>query len=452
MSSTPNQQLEPILNKQQLVDYLVAGCKPKNEWRIGTEHEKFLFYRNNHKPLTYDGINGIRHILTNLSRFGWKIIYENDRPIALQREGAAITLEPGGQFELSGAPLYNLHQTHAEFAQHFSELEILQREMDFGILCLGFQPKWKRQDIDWMPKARYQIMREYMPKKGKLGIDMMLRTCTVQANLDFASEHDMVRKFRLSMALQPVVTAIFANSPFFEGKNISFQSYRSWVWTDTDPDRSGILDFVFKPEMSFERYVDYLLSIPMYFVYRDGQYINVAGESFLNLMHGRLKAVPGSKAMIGDWVNHLTVAFPEVRLKRYLEMRGADCVHPTLLPALPALWVGLLYDDQALDAAEELISTWSVADIKKLRLDVPKFGLHANISNKQIHQIAKQIVMIAHQALQRRNIQNQNGVTEGIYLEPLINMLEKQKNPALIMLDQYETQAHIDQIFTKYGF
>ncbi len=360
MSAPPQAQGEPITDERQLVAYLEAGSKPKSDWRIGTEHEKFGYTHDDLRPLPYDGERSVRALLESLAaRFGWQPILEAGRPIALQRGRANITLEPGGQFELSGAPVKTLHETCCEVHEHLDQVRTVAAPLGIGMLGLGFQPKWKREDIPWMPKGRYRIMRAYMPKKGSLGLDMMLRTCTIQVNLDFDSEADMVKKFRVGLALQPVATALFANSPFTEGRPNGFLSYRSHIWTDTDPDRSGILPFVFEAGMGFERYVRHALDVPMYFVYRDGKYIDASGQSFRDFLAGRLPALPGEVPTLTDWNDHLTTLFPEVRLKRFLEMRGADGGPWRNLCALPALWVGVLYHDEPLDAAYEWIRDWT---------------------------------------------------------------------------------------------
>ena len=294
MSAPPEAKGEPITDQRQLIEYVEAGCKPKSDWRIGTEHEKFGYTHDDLRPLPYEGERSVRALLEGLAaRFGWQPILEDGRPIALQRGRANITLEPGGQFELSGAPVKTLHETCSEVHEHLDQVKAVAEPLGIGMLGLGFQPKWRRDDIPWMPKGRYRIMRAYMPKKGRLGLDMMLRTCTIQVNLDFASEADMVKKFRVGLALQPVATALFANSPFTEGKPNGFESYRSHIWTDTDPDRSGILPFVFEEAMGFERYVEHALEVPMYFVYRDGRYIDASGQSFRDFLAGRLPALPG---------------------------------------------------------------------------------------------------------------------------------------------------------------
>src|SRR5499433_2553371 len=352
MTTTPSSPGAPITDKRQLIEYLESGCKPPGAWRVGTEHEKFVFRRSDLHRVPYEGPDGIAAVLGEMTRFGWKPITEDGNTIALENDAqCAITLEPGGQFELSGAPLETVHQTCDEVHEHLRQVREVCDELGLGMLGLGFDPKWRREDIRWMPKQRYQIMRGYMPKKGRLGLDMMLRTCTVQTNLDYGSEADMVKKFRVSLALQPVAVALFANSPFVEGQPSGFLSHRSYIWTDTDPDRCGTLPFVFEPGFGFERYVDYMIDVPMYFVYRDGRYIDASGQSFREFIAGRLPALPGAVPSIGDWSDHITTVFPEVRLKRFLEMRGADCGPPPMLTALAALWTGLYYDETALRGA-----------------------------------------------------------------------------------------------------
>ena len=327
----------PIHDRRELVEYLAAGEKPREAWRIGTEHEKFGFRTDDLRPPTFEGERGIKVLLESLAkRYGWEVAREGENPVALSRDKASITLEPAGQLELSGAPLETIHQTCCEVNSHLEEVRSIADDLGIGFLGMGFQPKWRRDEMPWMPKGRYKIMREYMPKVGSLGLDMMTRTCTVQVNLDFSSEADMVKKFRTSLALQPIATALFADSPFTEGRPNGYLSYRSHIWTDTDPDRTGMLDFVFGDGFGFERYVDYLLDVPMYFSYRDGAYIDLAGKSFKDFMSGKLKELPGALPTLKDWADHTTTAFPEVRLKQYLEMRGADGGPWNRLCALPA--------------------------------------------------------------------------------------------------------------------
>ena len=354
-----------------------GGEKPPADWRIGTEHEKFVFRADDHRAPSYDEKGGIRDLLIGLTEFGWNPVIENDNVIALSGADGTISLEPAGQFELSGAPLENLHQTCAEAARHLGQCKMIGDRLGLGFLGLGMWPDKRRGDLPVMPKGRYAIMLRYMPTVGNLGLDMMLRTCTIQVNLDYSSEADMVKKFRVGLALQPVATALFANSPLTEGKANGFKSYRSHIWEDTDPDRTGMLPFVFEDGFGYERYCDYMLDVPMYFVYRDGKYIDVAGRSFRDFLEGKLPELPGEKPRLNDWVDHLSTAFPEVRLKSYLEMRGADGGRWGRICGLPALWVGLLYDSEALDAAWDLVKHWSIEERERLRHDVPKLALDA---------------------------------------------------------------------------
>jgi glutamate--cysteine ligase len=365
-------------------------------------------------------------------------VIENGNTIALLRDKASITLEPGGQFELSGAPLETVHQTAAETSQHLREVNEVAGEIGAGYIGLGFAPEWKRTDVHWMPKGRYRIMGEYMPKKGRLGLDMMLRTCTVQTNLDFESEADMIRKFRVSLALQPLATALFANSPFVEGKPVPYRSYRSHIWTDTDPDRCGMLPFVFEDGFGFERYADYMLGVPMYFVYRDGKYIDASGQDFRDFLKGKLPARPGELPTINDWADHVTTAFPEVRLKRYLEMRGADSGPYAMLNALPALWVGLLYDQSALDAGWDLVKGWTVADHDYLRAETPKSGLQTPFKGKPLYELGREVLKIAHAGLRARKQLDERGRDESVYLLPLDRAVDSGKALADELLEKWQ--------------
>ncbi|MGB1089074.1 MAG: glutamate--cysteine ligase, partial [Alphaproteobacteria bacterium] len=374
--------IKPVIeSKAELVEWIAKGNKPKDQWRIGTEHEKFGFYTADNTPIPYETApgkkGGVRDILEGLTRFGWEPFHEAGNIIGLKQKGASITLEPGGQFELSGAPLENLHQTCDEVHTHLAQVREVADELGIGFLGAGFSPIWTRDETPIMPKGRYGIMREYMPKKGTMGLDMMFRSCTVQVNLDFSSEADMVKKMQVAVALQPIATALFANSPFKEGAVNGFQSYRSHVWTDTDNDRCGMIPFVFDDNFGFERWADYALDVPMYFLYRDGVYNDVTGQSFRDFMAGNLKGHEGVLPTEDDWEAHLTTLFPEARVKRFIEMRGADGGPWNRLCALPALWVGLLYDQATLDKAHDMISNWSVAEISQMRDDVPKAGLQA---------------------------------------------------------------------------
>jgi glutamate--cysteine ligase len=425
-----------ITDTAQLVDWFAAGCKHPDTLRVGTEHEKFVYDLKTGNPVPYEGTRGIRAILDGLTAYGWEPVRENGNPIALVRGQAAVSLEPGGQLELSGAPLATLHETAAETRQHLEEVKAVCAPLGLNVLGVGFHPYWSRAEIPWMPKGRYAIMGAYMPKRGQLGLDMMLRTCTIQANLDYTSEADMVRKFRASLALQPVVTALFANSPFREGQDTGFQSCRSAVWTDTDPDRCGVPEFVFEDGMGFERYTDYALDVPMYFVYRDGRYIDASGQSFRDFLAGRLPALPGEKPILADWVNHLSTLFPEVRLKRYLEMRGADGGPEAHIVALPALWTGLLYDAAALEGALDLVAGWSTAAHLQLRQDVPRLGFAARVGRLTVRELARMMLDLAEAGLARRGVRNVAGVDERSYLAPLRQIVETGETLADVLRTQ----------------
>ena len=454
MSAPPKSRGEPITSKRQLVEYIEQGCKPVEQWRIGTEHEKFAFDRKTLRRLPYEGANGIGALLSAMQRFGWQPIEENGNIIALSCGACSISLEPGGQFELSGAPVETIHKTCDEVQTHLKQVKEIGNELGIGMLGMGFDPKWARADISWMPKGRYKIMGAYMPKKGSLGLDMMLRTCTVQVNLDFSSEADMVKKMRVSLALQPVATALFADSPFTEGKANGFQSYRSHIWTDTDPDRSGMLPFAFESGMGFERYVDYLLDMPMYFIYRDGKYVDVSGESFRDFMAGRLPGHKGEIPGMGDFVDHMSTAFPEVRLKRFLEMRGADGGPWDRLCALPALWVGLLYDSAALDAAWDIVKDWTVAEMAALRRDVPRLALKANFRGKPLQELARRVVQIARDGLTRRRKLDRMGGDESHFLNTLDRIAESGVTPAEVKLGLFNGRwkQSVDPVYSEFAY
>ena len=455
MDEILNDSRRPVADKEALVDYLAQGCKPPETWRIGTEHEKFVYARSDLRPLAYEGERGIRAVLERLTRFGWRPVLEAGNPIALLDDtGASITLEPGGQLELSGAPLESLHQTCVEIDRHLEQVKDVAKCLDFGMLGLGYQPKWPTETLPWMPKGRYRIMRAYMPKKGRLGLDMMLATCTVQVNLDFCSERTMVEMFRIGLALQPIATALFANSPFRQGIPCGFLSYRSHIWTDTDPDRCGMLDFVFEDGFGFERYVDYMLDVPMYFVYRNGTYIDASGQSFRDFMAGRLPALPGERPTMADWIDHLTTAFPEVRLKRFLEMRGADSGPWNRLCALPALWVGLLYDADARAAAWDLVRDWSAEERASLRANVPQQALSAPFRSGTVRDVALAALAIAHQGLKRRGRDDGLGRDETRFLNPLFRIAEANLTPAEELLCAYRRrwQDSVDPVFAEYAY
>jgi glutamate--cysteine ligase len=426
------------LDLEQITAWFASGAKPASEWRVGAEHEKFGFYFRDHATIPYAGKDGIQALMQGLTdRFGWTPVEEAGHVIALSRNGASVSLEPGGQFELSGAPLADAHLIRDETANHLDEVRAVGSDLGMGFLALGFHPTIRRDQAEIMPKGRYDLMRRYMPTVGKLGLDMMLRTCTVQANLDFGSEADMVAKFRASLALQPIVTALFANSPFIEGRPSGFLSARANVWTDTDPDRTGLLDFVFQPGFNFETYARYALDVPMYFVKRDGKYIDVAGQSFRDFMNGKLPGLPGERPTIKDWEDHTTTLFPEVRLKTFLEMRGADSGPLDILAALPALWIGLLYDDAALAAAVELVRGWSMDDIQKLRADVPRLGLKATIAGRSVRDVAVDVVAIARQGLASRKRASDAANDETGHLEVLEEIAESGVTQAERLLEKF---------------
>ena len=445
----------PITEKRQLVEYFESGCKPRDQWLIGTEHEKFAYRLNDLRPLDYEGPQGIKLLLENLQRFGWDPVFEDGNIIALkQNDGSSVTLEPAGQLELSGAPLDTIHDTCKEVGTHLQQVKAIAAEMGIAFLGIGYQPKWPRDTMPWMPKNRYAIMQDYMPKKGALGLDMMQSTCTVQVNLDFDSEATMVKMFRVSLALQPIATALFANSPFKEGVPSGYLSYRSHIWTDTDPDRTGSLPFVFEDGFGFERYTDYMLDVPMYFVYRDGKYIDASGQSFRDFLAGKLPALPGEYPTIKDWEDHLTTAFPEVRLKKYMEMRGADGGPWSRICALPALWVGLLYDQDSMDHAWSIVKEWSAEEIAQLRDDVPRLALNTPFRDTNVGDIAMDVLECAHEGLVRRARLDGVGLDESRFLKPLFQIAEGGLTPAEDLLFAYERRwkGEVDPVFKEYAY
>ena len=449
--------MTPIETRDELVAWIEAGCKPKSQYRIGTEHEKFAFRIEDHAPVSYGGRRGIKALLDGMQMIlGWEPILDSGNIIGLfdVTGGGAISLEPGGQFELSGAPVETIHQTCTELQAHLAQLREVAGPLGIGFLGLGMTPNWRRAEVPVMPKQRYKIMTNYMPKVGSRGLDMMYRTCTVQTNLDFSSELDMVKKLRVSLALQPVATALFANSPFTEGTPNGFLSMRSEIWRDTDNDRAGMLPFAFEPGMGFERYVDYALDVPMYFLKRGDDYIDVSGQSFRELMAGTLASMPGERATISDWANHLTTIFPEVRLKRYMEMRGADSGPWRRLPALPAFWVGLLYDDVSLDAAWDIVKDWTAEERQQLRDDVPKLAFKATIRGRSALDLARACVTLAQEGLARRGRLDREGDDETQYLHPLEDGIARGVTPAEELLEQFHGpwRGSVEPAFTEYAY
>ncbi len=449
---------EPVRTLADLVSYFESGNKPRSAWRIGAEHEKFAFHLDTLRRPTYEGPDGIEAMLVGLERFGWKPYYEAGKIIALLKDGASVTLEPGGQFELSGAPLETIHDICDETGQHLEEVKAVASELGLGFVGVGFSPLWTREETPVMPKGRYKIMRSYMPKKGKLGLDMMLRTCTVQANLDYESEADMVLKFRTSLALQPIATALFANSPFIEGKPSGFLSARANVWTDTDPDRTGMLGFVFEDGFGFERYARYALDVPMYFVggkrLNREDYIDVSGQDFKTFLKGELPGLPGILPTMDDWADHLTTLFPEVRLKKYLEMRGADAGPWSRLCALPALWGGLLYDQTALEAAWDMVKGWSNEDHNILRGMAAKTGLKGEIAGRPVKDWTMDVLEIAKMGLKNRNRLSGGFVDETGYLGELFEIADSGLTPADRLLEKYNGvwQGDIRKLYAEEAY
>ncbi len=436
MSNPGEEDTTPIARLRELATYFEAGCKQPSDFRIGTEHEKFGFRRPG-SPYgaawaapAYEP-HGIRAMLDGIAGLGWEGIRDQDQLIGLKKDGESVSLEPGGQFELSGAPLASLHETRAELDRHFAEVRRVGEPLGLGFAPLGFHPLARRQDMPFMPKSRYAIMRRYMPLVGGLGLDMMLRTCTVQVNLDFSSEADMLRKLRVGLLLQPIATALFANSPFTEGRPNGFLSARANVWTDTDPDRTGIPPVFFEDGFGFERYADWLLDVPMYFVAREGRLIDVAGQSFRDFMAGRVPALSGVTATVGDFADHFTTVFTEVRLKRFLEMRGADAGSPAMMLAQSAFWVGLLYDDAALSAAMALVGRHDWRTLAAIRAEVPRRGLDAPLAGGTVRDLARDALAIARDGLTAR------GLDEASLLDPLDAIVAGAPNQAQHWLARY---------------
>ena len=443
-----------IEDKAQMIGHLADGCKPKSAWRIGTEHEKIGYSLKCLKPLPYDDGAGILAMLEGLQKFDWEPVVENGFLIALKRDDASVSLEPGGQFELSGAPLENIHQTCGEVSRHLREVKEVADAMGAGFLSLGFRPDTKLEDVPIMPKGRYKIMKAYMPKVGSLGQEMMFRTCTVQTNLDFGSEADMVKKLRVSLALQPLATALFANSPFTDGKLNGYKSYRSAIWLDTDADRTGMLPFAFEEGFGFEQYVDYALDVPMYFVHRGEDYLDASGLSFRDFLDGKLSILPGEKPHMGDFEDHLSTIFPEVRLKQFLEMRGADTGPWNQLCAMPAFWVGLLYDEAALDAAWDWVKDWTEEERDQMRRDVPVHGLQTKFRNQTLQDLVKIALVLSREGLKARQRLNAHGESETVFLNDLDEMARTGKNNADVLIEKFNgewngdiTRAYQDCIY-----
>ena len=455
--SIPQSGGGPIESHAQLAEYLAAGCKPRGDWRIGTEHEKFGYCKDSLRPIPYEGERSVKAVLEGLrDRYGWAPIEESGNLIGLTKDGANVSLEPGGQLELSGAPLETIHGTCDEVNAHLREVKSIADEVGVGFIGLGAAPEWMHEDMPMMPKGRYRLMRDYMDRVGTMGKTMMFRTCTVQVNLDFGSEADMVRKMRVALALQPVATALFANSPFFEGRPNGMRSWRANVWRHLDDDRTGMLPFVFEDGMGFERWVDYALDVPMYFVYRDGRYIDALGQSFRDFMKGKLPALPGETPTLSDWADHLTTIFPEARLKKFIEMRGADGGPWRRLCALPAFWTGIMYDDTALDAAWDLVKGWDAPTRDAMRVAASEQALQASVNGIAMLDIAREAVAIADAGLKARARPGAGGLIpdETHFLNTLKESVETGMVAADELLEHYngDWNGDLSRIYAEYSY
>jgi glutamate--cysteine ligase len=447
----------PIEHQSQLAEYLAAGCKPPGDWRIGTEHEKFGYCKDDQLPIPYEGKRSVRAVLEGLRDVhGWAPVEEDGKLIGLEKDGANVSLEPGGQLELSGAPLENIHQTCNEVNLHLEEVKDVADKVGVGFIGLGAAPIWSHEQMPMMPKGRYKLMDSYMQRVGTMGQTMMRRTCTVQVNLDFSSEPDMVQKLRVALALQPVATALFANSPFLDGKPNGHKSWRARVWRDLDPDRTGMLPFVFEDGFGFEAYADYALDVPMYFVYREGRYIDALGQSFRDFLRGELPALPGEKPTLSDWADHLTTIFPEARIKKFMEMRGADGGPWRRLCALPAFWVGLMYDQSALDAAWDLAKGWDAETRDALRVAASVDALQAQVGDIRMERLAREVLDISEAGLKSRGRAGGGGLIpdETHFLGALRDSVDTGKTPADELLEAYHGrwQGDLTRIYDEFSY
>jgi glutamate--cysteine ligase len=455
--SIPQSGGGPIERHEELAEYMADGCKPKEDWRIGTEHEKFGYCKDTLLPLPYEGKRSIHAVLEGLrDRFGWSPVTEGGNLLGLEKNGANISLEPGGQVELSGAPLETIHQTCDEVNDHLREVKSVADELGVRFIGLGAAPEWTHEQMPLMPKGRYRLMDSYMGSVGTHGTQMMRRTCTVQVNLDFASEADMVQKMRVAIALQPVATALFANSPFFEGKVNGHKSWRARVWRGLDDARTGMVPFVFDEGFGFEAWAQYALDVPMYFVYRDGKYIDALGQSFRDFLKGELPALPGETPTLSDWADHLTTLFPEARVKKFIEMRGADGGPWRRLCALPAFWVGLMYDQSALDAAWDLVKGFDAETREALRVGASEQGLQAKVGNISMHDLSREVVAIADSGLKARARPGAGGLIpdETHFLNAVKETIETGRTPADDLLADYHGKWNGDlkQIYADYSY
>ncbi|MFG6500727.1 MULTISPECIES: glutamate--cysteine ligase [unclassified Sulfitobacter] len=455
--SIPQSGGGPIEHHDQMAQYLADGCKPREQWRIGTEHEKFGYCKDTLKPLPYEGERSIRVMLEGLrDRHNWSPVEEGGKLIGLEKDGANISLEPGGQLELSGAPVETIHETCDEVNTHMREVKDVADEIGVGFIGLGAAPEWSHEQMDLMPKGRYKLMDGYMQKVGTMGTTMMRRTCTVQVNLDFASEADMVQKMRVAVAMQPIANALFANSPFLDGKPNGVKSTRGLVWRHLDDARTGMIPFVFDEGFGFEAWVQYALDVPMYFVYRDGKYIDALGQSFRDFLKGELPALPGEKPTLSDWADHLTTLFPEARVKKFIEMRGADGGPWRRLCALPAFWVGLMYDQSALDGAWDLVKGWDAETREELRIAASTHGLQAEVGGLKMHDLAREAVALSEAGLKARARPGAGGLVpdETHFLNALRDSIETGRVPADDLLADYHGpwNGDLSRIYAEYSY
>lgn len=435
MSGAGSEDPTPIGSVADLVGHLASGEKPRERWRVGTEHEKIGLYQSDFRRVPFEGPNGIESLLESIAReAGWARLPEEGRLVALEKDGASITLEPGGQLELSGAPLASIHETCREFSAHLELVRRLSEPLGIVWLSLGMDPVHGLAEVPRMPKARYAIMRDYLPKRGELALEMMHLTATVQANFDYASEADMVAKLRMALGVTPIVSAIFANSSIYEGKVSGFVSRRLEIWRHTDPDRSGIPSFVFQEGFGYERWVEWALDVPMFFVVREGRYRPAGGISFRRFLE---RGFEGERATLGDFERHLTTLFPDVRLKRIIEVRGSDAVPPGLICALPALWKGLFYDADACAAAFELAARWSQEEREAAMESVSRAGLAAQVGGRPVLELARELVEIAGEGL-RRIAEASRQPDERRFLEPIRAQLALGKSPGEVVLERWE--------------
>jgi len=430
----------PIGGRDELLEPFHAAEKPRSHWRIGTEAEKFGVLRDG-RPLPYEGERSVLAVFESLvEHHGWfaEREFEGGDIVSLRRGGASITLEPGAQLELSGAPQETVHQTCAEFRAHMAELADISEELDIAWLGIGFHPFARREDLPWVPKLRYRIMRDYLPTRGGMAIDMMQRTATVQANLDYASEADMARKVRLALRLSPIVTAMFANSPFVEGRVTGERSHRTRVWLDVDPDRSGLLPFAWEGELTYARYVEYALDVPMFLIKRGGEILQNTGQTFRTFLEDGWE---GHRATHADWEMHLNTVFPEVRLKKTIEVRGADSQDTALVCALPALWKGVLYDDDAMEAAIRVTERISYDDAERSRVGIAERALRARLAGRELAAWAGDLLDISEAGLARISNLNSHGKDERIHLAKLRSLVSEAKSPADALVEAVDPEG-----------